>query len=105
MVQAKGAKCLVGVRLAEDVLDGLVHCSRQQCQCLGLKKPGGWELTAVDGVGVLVGNLDAELLYWEPVVSAVTSRCRRSMSLVAVGLSKQAGQTYLLNSHHDFHGV
>jgi hypothetical protein len=70
-----------------------------------LKRPDGWELTAVDGVGVLVGNLDTELLYWEPVVSVATSCYCRSMSLVIVGLSKQDGQTYLLNSHHDFHGV
>lgn len=50
---------LVGIRLAEDVLNGLVDCGGLVEFLFRL----GWEIcTGVDGVGVLVGDLNAEFL-------------------------------------------
>jgi len=51
---------LVGVRLAEDILNRLVNCSR-----VLVSRPqsvGGGRHTAMDRVGILVRDLNAELL-------------------------------------------
>lgn len=63
---------LVGVGLAQDVLDGLVDCVAEKievslCTCGRAWAPQPERQkarlrTRVDGVGILVGDLDAELL-------------------------------------------
>lgn len=59
-------------------------------------------LTRVDGICVLVGDLDAELLYYIPV-SAMNSYllCDQELSSAL-----HKGQSpYLLNGHHNLDGV
>jgi hypothetical protein len=55
----------VSIGLVEDVLDGLVNCSENISIVMPKRKFTVWKTrnrTRVDGVGVLVGDLDAELL-------------------------------------------
>lgn len=51
----------MGIGLVEDVLDSLVNCKRSVSTIL-ISRGGCDSLTGVDAVGVLVGDLDAELL-------------------------------------------
>jgi hypothetical protein len=50
------------IGLAEDVLNGLVHYQSSQHWCMVLQISR--QHTAVDGIGLLVGDLNAELLQW-----------------------------------------
>lgn len=52
---------LVGIGLAEDVLNGLVDCGGRLVESQ-LASAIGRVCTRVDGVGVLVGDLNAEFL-------------------------------------------
>jgi len=72
MVQEE--RCLfhsVGVWLAEDILNRLVNCSRVLVSCL--QSVGVGRHTAMDRVGILVRDLDAELLLQQDSLAAVHS--------------------------------
>lgn len=58
----KKAIRLVGVGLADDVLDSLVDCENTWLASVVFDPVCTPELTRVDGVSILVGNLNAEFL-------------------------------------------
>lgn len=123
-----GRRNLVGIGLADDVLDGLVDCLEDQennrsafCVIASFTcRDWDWKRTAVDLVGILVGDLDAELLIrrkentsayhqLKRVTLKIWTRLRllyRKTIRRAVGEDERKhDMTYLLNGHHNLHSI